>query len=400
VHNVLNIGVGSFTFALEKDEGLRLGIIPKLSTEHYELRTFSFVPALCALYFVRPGKQGHLGKSKSSRPKRQLQSSKFFKICVICVICGIVLVMQIGTIKEIWRYPVKSMAGERLQTCRVDPLGIPGDRGWALRDETKGEITNGKRFPILMQCAARYRTEPAGSSIPHVDLFLVDGSSTSSDDPEVNTRLSELLGKPVTLWPRVSPENLEHYRRKSKAARVFGKLAKFRPFRSALPTLASFGGANAELREVFSREPNEPIPDISTLPPELMEFTSPPGTYFDAFTIHILTTASLAIMSRLNPSALWDSRRFRPNFLIETKGKLKGLLESEWDGRVLRLGTVELRCAIPTARCGMTIHAQAELPRDPSVLRSIVKDANQNLGTYADVAVPGEVSLGNQVELL
>lgn len=307
--------------------------------------------------------------------------------------------MHIGTVKEIWRYPVKSMAGERLQSCRVDPLGIPGDRGWALRDETKGEITNGKRFPLLMQCAARYRTEPAGSSIPQVDMFLPDGSSTSSDDAEVNTRLSELLGKPVTLWPRVLPENLEHYRRKSKAARVFGKLAKVRALRSALPKLASIGGADAELRELFSRESNEPVPDISTLPPELMEFTSPPGTYFDAFTVHVLTTASLAIMSRLNRAALWDSRRFRPNFLIETNEQLKGLVESEWDGRTLRVGTAQLRCAIPTARCGMTTHAQQDLPKDPSVLRSIVKDANQNMGTYANVAVPGEVRVGDRVEL-
>lgn len=307
--------------------------------------------------------------------------------------------MHIGTVKEIWRYPVKSMAGERLQSCRVDSLGIPGDRGWALRDETKGEITNGKRFPLLMQCAARYRTEPAGSSIPQVDMFLPDGSSTSSDDAEVNTRLSQLLGKPITLWPRVSPENLEHYRRKSKAARVFGKLAKVRALRSALPKLASIGGADAELRELFSRESNEPVPDISTLPPELMEFTSPPGTYFDAFTVHLLTTASLAIMSRLNPTAVWDSRRFRPNFLIETNEQLKGLVESEWDGRTLRVGTAQLRSAIPTARCGMTTHAQQDLPKDPSVLRSIVKDANQNMGTYANVAVPGEVRVGDRVEL-
>jgi uncharacterized protein len=308
--------------------------------------------------------------------------------------------MQIGTVKEIWRYPVKSMAGERLDVCSVDALGLPGDRGWALRDETTGEITNGKRFPILMQCAARYRTQPAGTVIPQVEMLLPDGSKVPSDDPEVNARLSELTGKPVTLWPRVPPENLEHYRRKSKAARVFGKLSKVRALRSALPKLASIGGADAELRELFSRESNEPVPDISTLPPELMEFTSPPGTYFDAFTVNVLTTASLAIMSRLNPAAVWDSRRFRPNFLIETSVQLKGLLESEWEGRKLRMGSVELRCAIPTARCGMTTHAQHDLPKDPSVLRSIVKDANQNLGIYANVAVPGEVRLGDRVELL
>jgi len=307
--------------------------------------------------------------------------------------------MHIGTVKEIWRYPVKSMAGERLPTCTVDPLGLPGDRGWALRDESTGEITNGKRFPLLMQCAARYRSEPTNGLIPQVDMRLPDGTKLASDAADVNARISQFLGKPVTLWGRMPAEDLDHYRRKSKAARVFGKLAKFRAFRSALPTLASFGSANAELREVFSREPNEPIPDISTLPPELMEFTSPPGTYFDAFTIHILTTASLATMARLNPAAMWDSRRFRPNFLIETNERIRGLVESEWNGQTLRVGSVKFRCAIPTARCGMTTHAQQDLPKDPSVLRSIVKDANQNMGTYANVVVPGEVKLGDQVEL-
>ena len=68
--------------------------------------------------------------------------------------------MQIGVVKQIYRYAVKSMAGERLDECTVGLLGIPGDRGWALRDETTGEITNGKNFPVLMQCAARYREAP------------------------------------------------------------------------------------------------------------------------------------------------------------------------------------------------------------------------------------------------
>ena len=66
----------------------------------------------------------------------------------------------------------------------------------------------------------------------------------------------------------------------------------------------------------------------------------------------------------------------------------------------MRLGNVELRCEIPTARCGMTTHAQAELPKDPSVLRSIVRDADQNLGIYASVFAEGTVSVGDPVELI
>lgn len=305
--------------------------------------------------------------------------------------------MRIGTVKEIWRYPVKSMAGERLDSCTLGSLGVPADRGWALRDETTKEITNGKRFPLLMQCAARYRNQPAAESIPPVDITLPDGSVTASDDADVNDRLSDVLGKPVTLWPRMPANNLEHYRRKSKAARVFARFAKIGPLRSALPKLASFGNANTELRDMFSREPGEPIPDISTLPPELMEFTSPPGTYFDAFPIHLLTTSSLEMMKRLNPDAIWDRRRFRPNFLIESH--LTGFIELDWGLQTFRIGSTLVRCQIPTARCGMTTHAQKDLPKDPSVLRTIVRDADQNLGVYASVIKPGEVKVGDSVDL-
>jgi uncharacterized protein YcbX len=307
--------------------------------------------------------------------------------------------MLVGTVKEIRRYAVKSMAGEALEACSVGLLGIPGDRGWAIRDETTGEITNGKNFPLLMQCAARYREPPRADFIPHVDIALADGTNIGSDATDVNARLSELLGKPVSLWPLRPPEDAEHYRRKSKTARLFGKLAHFRAFRAALPMLTSFGPAQAQLREGFSREPGEPLPDLSTLPPELIEFTSPLGTYFDAFPIHLLTTASLAEMARLNPAAKWEVRRFRPNFLIETEPEIKGLIEPEWSERKVRIGNVELRCQIPTVRCGMTIQAQAGLEKDPSILRTIVRDADQNLGIYASVAVAGGVKVGDTVEL-
>src|SRR5688572_2426795 len=82
------------------------------------------------------------------------------------------LSMIIGTVKEIWRHPVKSMAGEKLDDCTALSPGMPGDRGWALRDEVAKEITNGKQIPMLMQCAARYREEPRHGEIPHVDIVF------------------------------------------------------------------------------------------------------------------------------------------------------------------------------------------------------------------------------------
>jgi uncharacterized protein len=240
--------------------------------------------------------------------------------------------MRIGTVKQIWRFAVKSMAGERLESCTIGTRGIPGDRGWAIRDETAGKLATGSRFPLLMQCAASYRESPVNGVVPHVDMQFPDGFSLGSDGGDVNERLSELLGKPVSLSSLAADANAEHY--------------------------------------------------------------------FDVAPIHVLTTASLAEMSRLNPAAIWDVRRFRPNFFVETEPGIEGLIEFEWTGKQLRLGEVELYCEIPCERCAMASNAQRELPKDASVLRSIVKEANTNLGMYAKVTTPGEVKVGDIVELI
>ncbi|HUS09110.1 MAG TPA: MOSC N-terminal beta barrel domain-containing protein [Pyrinomonadaceae bacterium] len=308
--------------------------------------------------------------------------------------------MLIGTVEQIWRYPVKSMAGERLSECLVGPLGLPGDRGWAIRDEIKSEVKTGTRIPLLMQCAAQYREEPGDKHIPHVTIIFPDGSSVASDDPEINARLSSVLGRAVRLWPRQPASDKEHYRRPGAAARVIAPLTEIPGFRALLPTLIKLPTLDSTLRAAFSRTPEEPIPDISKLPKELFEFTSPPGTYFDAFPIHVLTTASLAVMSQSNPDADWDVRRFRPNFFVKTEDAVEGLIESEWTGKTLRIGSAEVKCEMPAVRCGMTTNAQTGLPKDNSVLRTIVKQAQQNLGVYANVTITGRISEGARVELL
>ena len=49
---------------------------------------------------------------------------------------------------------------------------------------------------------------------------------------------------------------------------------------------------------------------------------------------------------------------------------------------------------------GMTTRAQAGLPKDPTVLRTVVRDAGQNLGVYASVVNTSRVAVGDAVELL
>jgi uncharacterized protein YcbX len=282
---------------------------------------------------------------------------------------------RIGVVRELWRYPVKSMGGERVSSCELGTLGIPADRGWALRDEDAGEVRGAKKLPALLQCEARYRTEPTADDVPHADIVLPDGTKTATDDPGVDAKLSALVGRRVTLHPRRPPDDRDHYRR-------------------GLPDLPDM---EAELRQIFGRTPDEPLPDLSVLPTELFEFTSPPGTYFDVSPIHLLTTASLAA---LGPAERFDRRRFRPNVLVETDPGTTGLVEADWAGRTLGIGAAAVRGEMPTMRCVMVTLPQPGLAKEPAVLRTIVRDASQNLGLYAAVSATGKIALGDPVVLL
>jgi uncharacterized protein len=285
---------------------------------------------------------------------------------------------MVGTVRELWRYPVKSMGGERVERTTLGAAGLPGDRGWAVRDEAAGEIRGGKKLPQLMLCSARYLREPDGRTVPPAEITLPDGGTVTTGEADVAERLSALLGRTVTLWPIQPPEDRAHYRR-------------------GLPDKSDM---IEELRDIFGRLPDEPIPDLSVLPPEILEFTSPLGTYFDVFPLHVLTTASLAALAADGPPERFDRRRFRPNVLVETSEELRGLVEANWASRTLRIGDAVATLQIPTARCSMIAQPQPGLPKDPQVLRTVVRDADQNLGIYATITTPGPVRVGDPVELV
>jgi len=58
---------------------------------------------------------------------------------------------QIGAVVSLWRYPVKSMLGEELQTAQVRDHGLVGARSYALPDRADGKVATAKnptlRFP-------------------------------------------------------------------------------------------------------------------------------------------------------------------------------------------------------------------------------------------------------------
>jgi len=285
--------------------------------------------------------------------------------------------MRLGRVIGIWRYPVKSMGGERLDACTVGAHGIPGDRGWALRDEAAGEIRGAKKLPDLMRCKARYATEPSEGRLPPAEITLPDGATVRSDAPDAAARLGALLGRRVSLWPIQPATEHEHYRRGA-------------PDHADMET---------ELREIFGRLPDEPLPDLSTIPQELFEFTSIPGGYFDVYPLHLLTTATLRALGARNASSRFDPRRFRPNFLVEPEDDATGFVELDWCGRTLSIGGARVRVEMPVVRCVMTTLPQDDLPKDPQVLRTVVRDASQNVGVYGQIVGSGRVAVGDAVEI-
>ena len=72
---------------------------------------------------------------------------------------------------EIWRYPVKSLAGERLEEVEIAADGIPGDRAVHLRD-ARGKVFTGRRKYDLVTVPASL----AGDGTP-----LIDGERWDSD---------------------------------------------------------------------------------------------------------------------------------------------------------------------------------------------------------------------------
>jgi uncharacterized protein YcbX len=153
----------------------------------------------------------------------------------------------------------------------------------------------------------------------------------------------------------------------------------------------------AELRAIFGRDDDEPLPDFSVFPPEVIEFESPPGTYHDCWPLMVMSTSALSALKQALPDAVIDERRFRPSLVIDT-GESAGHPEFTWSGRRATLGGCELEFLSPCPRCVMVTRAVGrDIPADRSILRHIVRDLDQNLGVYARVTRGGDVTVGDEL---
>jgi uncharacterized protein len=109
---------------------------------------------------------------------------------------------EMGAVVSLWRYPVKSMLGEGLQTAQVRDHGLLGDRAYALLDRADGKVAtakNPRKWPTLFTCRATFMEPSAGAQVSPVRMTLPDGTVVTSEQRDCHQVLSKALNREVTL---------------------------------------------------------------------------------------------------------------------------------------------------------------------------------------------------------
>lgn len=284
------------------------------------------------------------------------------------------------TIRSLHRYPVKSMQGETLTDCPIDRHGMVGDRAFAVLDTESGTIATAKvprRWSDLLQFRARFIAEPSRQAPTPVEITFPDGEVHRSDDADIDEALSTALGRSVRLIATL-PEGAQ--------------------FEEIWPDID--GLAPREVIEETTARTETTGEPISRF--DLAAMAADPGGFFDLATVHVITEATLAQLSELEPDARFDPRRYRPNVVLAEAGT--GFVENTWSGETVDFdGGVAVTVSIPTMRCVMTTLAQPGLPADPKTLQTVARHNRIPVpgmgrwacaGVYAEVTAGGVLSVG------
>ena len=252
-------------------------------------------------------------------------------------------------VSQIWRYPVKSLGGERIGRARVGPDGIAGDRLWAIRDKATGRILSAKRHPALLGAVARHLDDSGD-----VAVTLPDGTTGIGGSTELDGDVSRWLGISAELVRR-SP----------------GVVSRFEM-------------------------------DVECGSPEqVWVLRTVRGWFFDGRSpIHLLTSSSLAAGAVYHPEGTWDVRRFRPNLLLDTAGPRTGFVEDAWIDMTLVTGELQLWLRKACDRCVMTTRAQPGLRDEKAVLHTLAANHAGNLGLLANPIRAGDVAEGDGAVLV
>ena len=242
----------------------------------------------------------------------------------------------LGRVRDLWRYPVMGLQGERLQMAEIREAGIVGDHRYVFHDSEADRVidpvTYAHRwgetlaFPSMLDLRARFAPEDS----TRLDIITPNGSVLSSGDQDFQTQIGKTLGVPVELmeFPQIAETRLRSGR-----------------------------------------------------------------------ALHLITTASLDGMKNLYPEGDFDPRRFRPNIVVSSQPERNGFAEESWVGEAIKIGPqVVLRVEKTNRRCKVTTMKQGELPLDGKILETISQKNGNVLGVMCSVVKGGVVAVGDELE--
>jgi uncharacterized protein YcbX len=262
----------------------------------------------------------------------------------------------VGTIRALWRFPVKSMLGEEVEAVDLDEGGVVGDRAFAVVDRETGKVASAKHpklWPNLLHCRASFAEPPrAGNGPPAARIDLADGESVRTDADDVDDVLSRFFGREVEL---------------ASAAQNGYTIDQYHPDEEDYdPDGHRDEVVEAQLGAAFFNQRGLPS-------------AVPEGSFFDLFPLSVLTTSTLDRLRELEPESSFDLRRFRMNVIVDTPAR--GFVENDWVGHSLAIGDdVQLGVALLDPRCVMPSLAQTDLERDTKVLKALAKHNRLDVG--------------------
>src|SRR5262249_30461185 len=192
----------------------------------------------------------------------------------------------VGSVAELWRFPVKSMQGEQLQEVTVTERGGLGDRAYALIDTATGKVASAKSvklFPDLLACRAAFVEPPrAHRDVPPVRIALPNGRSVTRDSRDVDRTLSASFRRDVRLARGATdafPADRSRPAVEGAAPRGYRDTVAAQQLGAAL--FAALG----------------------------MEPPVPAGAFFDVCPLSVMTTSTLARLHELRPQSRFEPRR-------------------------------------------------------------------------------------------
>jgi uncharacterized protein len=267
-----------------------------------------------------------------------------------------------GKVVSLWRYPVKSMLGEELNSSYVTERGLVGDRTYALVDKETGKVASAKnprKWEKLFDFRSAFIDVPqVAETVPPVRITLPDGTCIlSNQDGNIDYTLSKAIGRDVRLMKaNLEKPNYEEY----------------------WPDIDGLARRNVVTDE-----------------------NMPQQTFFDIAVIHLLTTATINRLRELYPEGRFEVRRFRPNIVVEsTPSDEKDFIENSWIDKKITIGEdIILKVMGPCTRCVMITLPQGDLPRDLGILHTVARYSQVNVGVYASVLQGGTIHRGDLVKL-